>query len=260
QTEVLKGQIEGLEQELRAHQERFQRETTQLTQRLTHKTEEAEAAARALDEERSRSDLLGSRVSELERQLLAQTTESEVLGRRAQELSGRLDEQSRFLADREFVSDRFKGEAEMAQKTEAEVRAELADAESRHRFATESLRAEKALIEEQLTQSQEERAKLQREIAGMKREAENAWANERMENAVLRERINDVAAEVARLTATLEGPDSPIDAIVNGTHAGAGGGAGGAQAANGSVERTVPSIAPGGGEGKGTLADRIRAL
>jgi chromosome segregation ATPase len=256
QTEVLKGQIEGLEQEIRAHQERFQRETTQLTQRLTHKTEEAEAAARALDEERNRSDLLGSRVSELERQLLAQTTESEVLGRRAQELSGRLDEQSRFLADREFVSDRFKGEAEMAQKTEAEVRAELADAESRHRFATESLRAEKALIEQQLTQSQEERAKLQREIAGMKREAENAWANERMENAVLRERINDVAAEVARLTATLEGPDSPIDAIVNSAHAAGAG----AHAANGSVERTMPSIAPGAGESKGTLADRIRAL
>ena len=48
----------------------------------------------------------------------------------------------------------------------------------------------------------------------MKREAETAWASERMENAVLRERINDVAAEVARLTATLEGPGSPIDTIL----------------------------------------------
>ena len=50
----------------------------------------------------------------------------------------------------------------------------------------------------------------------MKRDAENAWANERMENAVLRERINDVAAEVARLTATLEGPGSPIETILSG--------------------------------------------
>ena len=259
QTEVLKGQIEGFEQEIKQHQERFERETTQLQERLAHKTEDAETAARELEDERSRTDALAGRVTELERQLIAQTTESEVLGRRAQELTGRLDEQSRFLADREFVSDRFKNEAETAQKTEADVRAALADSEARHRFATESLRAEKALVEDQLRQSQEERAKLQREIAGMKREAENAWANERMENAVLRERINDVAAEVARLTATLEGPDSPIDAIVNGTQAG-GAQAGGAHAANGSAERAVPSIAPGSGDGKGTLADRIRAL
>ena len=48
----------------------------------------------------------------------------------------------------------------------------------------------------------------------MKREAEQTWAAERVENALLRERINDVAAEVARLTAALEGPGSPIDAIL----------------------------------------------
>ena len=48
----------------------------------------------------------------------------------------------------------------------------------------------------------------------MKREAEATWASERVENALLRERINDVAAEVARLTATLEGPGSTIDTIL----------------------------------------------
>ncbi len=112
----------------------------------------------------------------------------------------------------------------------------------------------KSLVEDQLRQSQEERAKLQREIAAMKREAESSWASERMENAVLRERINDVAAEVARLTATLEGPDSPIETILNGD-------AGRTPAApNGTNGNGVPSIAPSGGEGKGTLADRIRAL
>ena len=50
----------------------------------------------------------------------------------------------------------------------------------------------------------------------MKREAEATWASERVENALLRERINDVAAEVARLTAVLEGPGSPIDTILAG--------------------------------------------
>ena len=48
----------------------------------------------------------------------------------------------------------------------------------------------------------------------MKREAEATWAAERVENALLRERINDVAAEVAKLAVVLEGPNSPIEAIL----------------------------------------------
>jgi chromosome segregation ATPase len=184
---------------------------------------------------------------------MAQTTEAEILNRRGQELTSRLDEQSRFLADREFVADRLRGEAESAQKTEAEVRAALADAEGRHRFATEAIQAEKSLVEDQLRQLQEERTKLQREIAQMKRDAENTWANERMENAVLREGINDVAAEVARLTSLLEGPQSPIEAILS---ADAARPAVAPNATNGAS----PSIAPDAGVSKGTLADRIRAL
>jgi hypothetical protein len=35
-----------------------------------------------------------------------------------------------------------------------------------------------------------------------------------MENALLRERINDIAAEVAKLAMTLEGPNSAIEAIL----------------------------------------------
>ena len=50
----------------------------------------------------------------------------------------------------------------------------------------------------------------------MKREAEQTWAAERVENALLRERINDIAAEIARLTVALEGADSPIEAMLAG--------------------------------------------
>jgi DNA repair exonuclease SbcCD ATPase subunit len=242
QTEALKGQIEA-----------FELETSDLRERLAHKTAELESITSQLADEHAKSDQFGNRVGELDRALIAQTTESEVLARRVEELNSRLDEQGRFLADREFVSDRLRSEATSAQNTETQIRAELADAESRHRLATEAIRTEKALVEEQLPQSQEERAKLQREIAGMKRDAESAWASERMENAVLRERINDVAAEVARLTATLEGPTSPIDAILNSE-------ARPVVAVNGTPGGGAPSIAPSGGEGKGTLADRIRAL
>jgi chromosome segregation ATPase len=242
QTEALKGQIESYESEFK-----------ELRERLSNKTTEVEMLVQQLNEERTKSDQLGSRTGELDRQILVQNTEAEVLNRRVQELTARLDEQSRFLADREFTSDRLRSEAATAQKTETEVRAALADTENRHRFATEAVRAEKALVEDQLRQSQDERTKLQREIAQMKRDAEAAWSNERMENAVLRERINDVAAEVARLTATLEGPQSPIDAILKADVSRAPTAAPGTNGAS-------PSIAPQGGESKGTLADRIRAL
>ena len=240
QTEALKGQIES-----------YEKETRELRGRLGAKTAEFETLSQQWAEERGKADHLGNRVGEVDRQLLAQTTESEVLSRRVQELSARLEEQTRFLADRDFAADRLRNEAATAQKTEADIRGELAEVDRRHRVATETIKADKAKVEEQLRQSQAESANLQREIAALKREAENAWTNERMENAVLRERINDVAAEVARLTATLEGPDSPIATILgDGARADAAPAAG-----NG-----VPSIAPTGTESKGTLADRIRAL
>ena len=78
----------------------------------------------------------------------------------------------------------------------------------------DKFRSDIAQLEAQLAAAIEERAKLQREIATMKRDAESTWAAERVENALLRERINDVAAEVARLTAALEGPGSPIESML----------------------------------------------
>jgi chromosome segregation ATPase len=241
QVEVLKGQIEM-----------FEKNTKDLAERLELKTSEADAAQRLLADERRQADLLGNRINELERQLVAQTTESEILGRRVQELLVRVDEQGRFLAEREYASDQLRNEAASAQKTEADVRAELAETENRRKVMTESLRAEKTLIEDQLRQSQEERTKLQREIDTMRRDAETAWASERMENAVMRERINDVAAEVARLTSVLEGPGNPIDAILAGDAA--------RPHANGAANGSNGHAPLASGDSKGTLADRIRAL
>src|SRR5712672_3458434 len=159
QSEVLKAQIESYEKEVK-----------ELRDRLTYKTSESAMYSQQLTEERLKAEQAGNRIGELDRQILAQSTEAEVLNRRVQELTTRLDEQGRFLADREFVSDQLRNEAMAAQKTEAEVRAALAEAENRHQLATEALRAEKTQVEEQLKQSQAERAKLQTEIVGMKRE------------------------------------------------------------------------------------------
>jgi hypothetical protein len=76
-----------------------------------------------------------------------------------------------------------------------------------------------------------------------------------MENALLRERINDIAAEVAKLAMQLEGPNSPIEALLAAE-------AGqppkpAARPANGVASNGSASPLP---EGGGTLAERIRAL
>jgi chromosome segregation ATPase len=238
QIEVLKGQIES-----------YDKESRELHERLTIETTAADATRQALTAEIAKSEGLTSRVTELERQVIAQTTEAEVLGRRVQELLARLDEQGRFLTEREQSSDSFRTEASSAQQTVQVLRAVLAEAENRRHAATEALTTERTTLENQLKQSQAERDKLQNEIASMKREAEATWASERMENAVLRERINDVAAEVARLTSVLEGPGSPIDAMLAGAPT--------------SVP-LAPAAAAGekrnGESSRGSLADRMRAL
>jgi chromosome segregation ATPase len=239
QTEALKGQIDS-----------YEKETKALWDHLNSKTAELEAASQQLAEERGRADNLANRVGELDRQLVAQTAESEVLGGRVQELAARLDEEDRLVAERESASEDFRNAATTAQKIEAEIRAQLAEMEDRHRLALATIKTEKSLIETELKRSQDERDKLQREMAAVKRDAENAGSYERMENAVLRERIDEVAAEVAQLTATLEGPDSPIETILNA-------GRPAAPAGNGPLP-AVPAARVG--ESKGTLADRIRTL
>jgi len=66
----------------------------------------------------------------------------------------------------------------------------------------------------------------------------------------LRERINDVAAEVVRLTSVLEGSGSAIEAILAEESVRLHG--------NGAGKSQPASV--GGEDGKGSLADRIRAL
>jgi chromosome segregation ATPase len=128
-----------------------------------------------------------------------------------------------------------------------DARDKLAEADSRHAAAMDGLRAEKTQVEDQLTRSREECAALLRDMAAMKKQVESTWASERMANALLRERINDVAGEVVRVAHALEGLGSPIDTMLAGKVAEL------ASADN-------SSKAPDGDDSKGMLAHRIRSL
>jgi chromosome segregation ATPase len=237
QVDNLKDQVAGLGRDVKDTEDRYAREK-----------EASERASKELADERGTVQALGTRVAQLERQLATQTTEAEIMGRRIADMEMRLTEQARLLADRERERDQLRIDVDAARKIESDLRQELATIERRQTAATDSLRAEKTLAESQLERAREDRAKLQRELTTMKREAEATWASERVENALLRERINDVAAEVARLTAVLEGPGSTIDTILAAPE----------HAANGMKPATPANT--NGEEAKGSLADRIRAL
>jgi len=235
----------------------YEHAVAETERRLARERADAEAAANELAAARGKLGDLGTRTSELERQLIAQQTEADLFNRRVQELEVRLGDQGRMLAERDYQLDRLRSELEAARKIETDLRAELANSGNRSSNAVDKFRSDIASLEAQLAAAIEERTKLQREIGTMKRDAESTWAAERVENALLRERINDVAAEVARLTATLEGPGSPIASMLAVDAPTVGRGASVAKAGRDEAAGGNGDSAP---ENKNTLADRIRAL
>jgi chromosome segregation ATPase len=234
-----------------------EKEFSETQARLEQQRGQSDAASRELAEARERVENLNHRVTDLDRQLLLQVKEAEMLSDRVTDLENRLQAQGKQLAEREYENKQLREATEAAGRTETELRDEIAALNSgKSSPAMEKLRGEKAAIEEQLGIARDERAKAQRDLNVMQQQAESSWATERMENALLRERINDIAAEVAKLAMQLEGPNSTIDAIL-------------------AAEPMAPPIAlkpandrPGNGAAAdnvvvpigGTLADRIRAL
>jgi len=234
----LKGRVGDAEKEFAATQTRLEQERGQ-----------SEAATRDLTEARGRVENLSQRVTDLDRQLVAQVKEAELLSNRVNDLETRLATQGKLLAERDYEAKQLRQANETADRTIRGLRDELAQTSSGSLPALEKLKTEKAVVEEQLRAARDERTKLQRDINAIQQQAESAWATERMENALLRERINDIAAEVAKLAMQLEGPNSPIEALLA------------AEPAKASNGATVNGAASGNvGEGGGTLAERIRAL
>jgi chromosome segregation ATPase len=240
QIDELKGRVGDAEKEF---------STTQA--RLAQERADSERATHELSEARSRVENLSQRVTDLDRQLIVQVKEAEMLGNRVNDLEVRLATQGKILAEREYENNQLRQANENTERAARELREEIAATNGGKSPIVEKLRSEKAAVEEQLRVARDERAKLQREINAIQQQAESSWATERMENALLRERINDIAAEVAKLAMQLEGPNSAIEAML---------------AAEPAVPKTPAKPAndvtgaAAISEGGGTLAERIRAL
>jgi len=241
-------------EELKSRVGEAEREFSTTQARLAQERAESENATRELVDARGRVENLSQRVTDLDRQLIVQVKEAEMLGNRVNDLEGRLATQGKLLAEREYENNQLKQANAAAERIMMDLRKEVATASSSSAgsAAIEKLRSEKAAVEEQLRLARDERSRLQRDINAIQQQAESSWATERMENALLRERINDIAAEVAKLAMQLEGPNSAIEAML---------------AAEPAVPKTparpANDIAGNGAatsEGGGTLAERIRAL
>jgi chromosome segregation ATPase len=233
-------------EELKARVGEAEKEFSATQTRLTQERGESENATRELTAARGRVENLSQRVTDLDRQLIVQVKEAEMLSSRVTDLEARLATQGKLLAERDFENNQLRQASQTAERTAKELRDELAGLSGGKSSAVEKLRAEKAAVEEQLRLARDERGKLQREINVIQQQAESSWAQERMENALLRERINDIAAEVAKLAMQIEGPNSTIEAMLAAEPA---------PAARPAVVNGT-GAAPAGG----TLAERIRAL
>src|ERR1700755_2259985 len=244
QIEELKSRVGDAEKEFAATQTRLAQERT-----------DSEAASRELTDARGKVENLSQRVTDLDRQLIVQVKEAEMLGNRVTDLETRLATQGKLLAERDYENNQLRQLNETAERTVRELRDEIAAMNGGKSPALDKLRTEKAAVEEQLRVARDERSKLQRDINAIQHQAESSWATERMENALLRERINDIAAEVAKLAMQLEGPNSAIEAMLAAEPVIP---AKPAKPANGAANGAAPS--GGKPEGGGTLAERIRAL
>jgi chromosome segregation ATPase len=195
-------------------------------EQLARERSASAAATSELADARGKVEGLNARSAELEKQLTAQTGEAGLLIKRVQELESHLTDQGQRLAAHEQESQRLRGESEAARQSEGEV--------------ADKFKAEVDQLQAQLAAASLEHTRLRAEIAKLQQDAEST--------TLVRDRVNTVAAEVAHLTAALEGPSSPIATLIaNGLGHGAnGGGAGGKGDSTGEQGRT--------------LADRIRAL
>jgi DNA repair exonuclease SbcCD ATPase subunit len=234
QIDVLKNQVADTERELAATR-----------QQLELQRGETATVTALLSEARGRVENLSQRVADLDRSLMNQVQEAERLGTRITELEAAQSDHDRRMAEREFENSQLRHAAEASERIARDLRVEVAALQDGPSTAQmQTLQAEKAAALQELQTVREERARQQNELKMVGQQAESAWATERVENALLRERINDIAAKVARLAMTLEGPNSEIEAILAADPA--------PSASKAANDAGVPAQA--------TLADRIRAL
>lgn len=202
--------------------------------------------------------------------LTASTKDTRDLKKKLRTATTQVSGGSKQLERRELELSRLRQAAENTDTTNAEITAQLVnqqslnvELEAKHaqlnlqmeallhdasndnvEKAMASLEKEKTSLAEKLEEISAQRNALQEELSNVTGNRDEEWETERRENSILRERINDLAAQVTAMTASLEGDNSPINEILS------------------RKENTKPTRGrkKATGDKPTTLADRIRAL
>lgn len=216
-----------------ANRERALSEIEAQASELRTKLERREEELKGLSEKLAQAE---SRLADAEGQLKERTRELEALRHAHDEVTLEASSRQIEIVGRESEIENLTG-------TITELKAGRAEAEQRlKQVIAENLGSLEALAAEK-----ERASTLEVEVERLKTAisagegAASGTSEERLENALLRERMLDLAAQVVSMTARLDGPDSPIGQILTRTG-----------------ESTVPANEPG--EKMTSLADRIKAL
>jgi chromosome segregation ATPase len=204
--------------------------------------QEAEAEKRRAFELEKRLERMQKQVAELESGL--ETRERDLaMARETRAADDQLegDMTSQLMAEKQRVVEL---ESKLAQ-TNLLMESLLNDASNENvKKAMASMHKERARLEKKLKSAVGERDRLKSDHDAMSRNKSEEWEQERRENAILRERINDLAAQVTAMTAAIEGDNSAINEIL--------------------AKAPRPGAARAGAEEEGetgkSLADRIRQL
>lgn len=172
--------------------------------------EQAEELSAARAEHRRVEDLLGKAMAEAQETDKAARAEKRrvvALERRAGKLTASLSDKEEKLERRERDLERLRAKLRQASDDGQELAARLAAEQDK----AVRLREELAL---QAREIKALRAVQEKKWSAAKGDGGGEGAGERVETALLRERIDDLAAEVIGLTARLEGPDSEIERVL----------------------------------------------
>ncbi len=189
---------------------------------------EEEASALREQHEAAQAELrqMTAQAAELDQSVRAEKRRIVALERKLEKLTATLSDREEKLDRRERDLERLRAKLGQASDSGRETAAKLAAEQDR----AVRLREELAVQAREL--------KALRAVQERKLHAANGeGGGDAIESALLRERINDLAAEMVSLTAWLEGPDSEIDRLL-----------------------AAAPAAGGTGDGAPSLAERIRTL
>jgi chromosome segregation ATPase len=200
---LLKTQIE----QFKARIDELQHEARDAARRLFDERAADSTVTKAPEGKRPAADSLHPQVARLGRDVAAASKELELRSRRIDELEAHIREQDHLLGERAAEAQALRREnatiKQQASAAAAQLRADKADAERQLQSALEIR-----------TQAQNEVTAAHNEVAALRREAEETWRAERAENNLLRERITDIAAQVAHMAMARDKTGSPIAAIL----------------------------------------------